>query len=156
MREVFESGLHITSLILRMAAFTLSDAHAEEMEVLTAIYPDEFEYISDGDRPVFKLHLKPSDDAYIEIYMLSELPDSYPDEEPPIISIKIKKGLSAIHADELKVIADAIASENIGMPSIFSIAEALKEWLIDNNVAGQDGSMYSGEVFDDILYHTII
>lgn len=29
------------------------------------------------------------------------------------------------------------------MPCIFVIAEAVKEWLQDNNVAGQDGSMYA-------------
>ena len=29
------------------------------------------------------------------------------------------------------------------MPSIYTIAEAVRTWLQDNNVAGQDGSMYA-------------
>lgn len=29
------------------------------------------------------------------------------------------------------------------MPSIYTIAEAIRSWLVDNNVPGQDGSMYA-------------
>jgi hypothetical protein len=29
------------------------------------------------------------------------------------------------------------------MPSVFAVAESLREWLVDNNVPGQDGSMYA-------------
>jgi hypothetical protein len=31
------------------------------------------------------------------------------------------------------------AEENVGMPSIYTIADSCKTWLQDNNVAGQDG-----------------
>ena len=31
----------------------------------------------------------------------------------------------------------------MGGPSIFGIAEAIKDWLMDNNNSGQDGSMYA-------------
>eukprot|EP01037_Dinobryon_pediforme_P020436 gene20436-21060_t len=79
----------------------------EEIEVLSSIYPSEFE-------------------------MLPPLQDN--------------KGLSAAQADEVQSIADRVAVENIGMPSIYSVAEAVKEWLTDNNIPGQDGSMYSEEV----------
>jgi len=65
-------------------------------------------------------------------------------ESIPILSIEIIKGLGEAQADELKVLADRIATENIGMPCIYSVAEAIKEWLNDNNIPGQDGSMYSG------------
>lgn len=47
-------------------------------------------------------------------------------------------------ADEVKEVADRVALENVGAPSVFAVAEAVKEWLVDNNIAGQDGSMYSG------------
>jgi hypothetical protein len=29
------------------------------------------------------------------------------------------------------------------MPCIYAIAEAVRSWLQDNNIAGQDGSMYA-------------
>ena len=72
------------------------------------------------------------------------MPPTYPSDTIPIISIQIEKGLSANQSDELKELADRVAQENIGAPSIFAVAEAVKEWLVDNNIAGQDGSMYSG------------
>lgn len=53
--------------------------------------------------------------------------------------------MSANQADEVKELADRVALENIGAPSVFAVAEAVKEWLVDNNIAGQDGSMYSGQ-----------
>ena len=34
-------------------------------------------------------------------------------------------------------------AENLGMPSIFATAEAIREWLVENNIEGQDGSMYA-------------
>lgn len=45
----------------------------------------------------------------------------------------------------MKEVADRVALENLGAPSVFAVAEAVKEWLVDNNIAGQDGSMYSGK-----------
>lgn len=124
---------------------SMCDEHAEEIEVLTSIYPEEFELISESPAPSFKIHLAPPDvdEVFVAVSLVCELPTTYPDEIAPILSIKIEKGLGDVHADELKALADEIATENIGMPSIFTVAEAVKEWLIDNNVAGQDGSMYS-------------
>ena len=57
--------------------------------------------------------------------------------------IEVQKGLGKKHADELRAIALENAESNIGGPSIFVIAEAIKDWLMDNNNAGQDGSMYA-------------
>jgi hypothetical protein len=76
------------------------------------------------------------------------MPATYPSSSPPILSIQIVKGLSATQGDELKEVADRVASENIGVPSVFAVAEAVKEWLVDNNIAGQDGSMYSGTLWN--------
>jgi hypothetical protein len=80
----------------------------------------------------------------VSVSLVVEMPLTYPSSTVPNMSIKIEKGLSANQADEVKEIADRVATENIGAPSIFVVAEAIKEWLIDNNIAGQDGSMYSG------------
>lgn len=71
------------------------------------------------------------------------MPVEYPENAIPDIVVKVVKGLSEVHADELKTLAVSTAEENIGMPSIFTVAECLKEWLADNNREGLDGSMYS-------------
>ena len=79
------------------------------------------------------------------VSLVCEVPPTYPSDSPPSFKIIIEKGLSANQADEVKEVADRVALENIGAPSVFAVAEAVKEWLVDNNIAGQDGSMYSGQ-----------
>ena len=71
-----------------------------------------------------------------------EFPTDYP-SVVPIVSIEVEKGLGKKHADELRAIALENAESNVGGPSIFGIAEAIKDWLMDNNNSGQDGSMYA-------------
>uniref|UniRef100_A0A7S3GN04 RWD domain-containing protein n=1 Tax=Spumella elongata TaxID=89044 RepID=A0A7S3GN04_9STRA len=125
----------------------MSDANlaeqAEELEVLASIYPEEFKSLGDGQ---FKILLKPNPDGndnHVIVSLVCEVPPTYPSDSPPSFKIIIEKGLSANQADEVKEVADRVALENIGAPSVFAVAEAVKEWLVDNNIAGQDGSMYS-------------
>lgn len=120
----------------------------EELEVLASIYPAECEVVSADARPrVLKIHLVPhapgGDENHVAIALVATLPPEYPSSAAPQIGIEIEKGLGQKQRDELKVIAENTANVDIGMPTIFSICEALKEWLCDNNVPGQDGSMYS-------------
>ena len=72
---------------------------------------------------------------------------NYPTSDPITVFIERKKGLSEEQIDELKAMSEKVAAENIGMPSVFMIATTLLEWLQENNVAGQDGSMYSGNFY---------
>lgn len=127
-----------------MASF-LSE-QADEIEALMSIYPDEFELISSPpSNNSFKICLQPSqieEENHVKVSLICELPAIYP-EVPPILSINPIKGLGNLQIDELKTLSDAKAAENLGMPSIFVVAEAIKEWLVDNNVEGQDGSMYA-------------
>lgn len=54
------------------------------------------------------------------------------------------KGLAEEQRNLLLELALATAEANMGMPSIFSCCEAVREWLLDNNFKGQDdGSMYA-------------
>ena len=54
------------------------------------------------------------------------------------------KGLAEEQRKILLDIALMTAEANMGMPSIFSCCEAIREWLFDNNIKGQDdGSMYA-------------
>ncbi len=61
-----------------------------------------------------------------------------------MLDIQNEKGLSNDQIDELKSICIKTADENIGMPSVFMVTSGMQEWLQENNIPGQDGSMYSG------------
>lgn len=120
------------------------DAQCEELEVLLSIYPDKYELLTSEPLKKVKINLKPQEnESFVEIDFIAELPINYPLETIPLIDIVCIKGLSKKHCDELKTLSENIAQENIGMPSIFTICEGLKDWLLDNNHPGQDGSMYS-------------
>ena len=88
----------------------------------------------------------PQNHTEVAISLLCEFPPNYPSDGPPILTIKGEKGLSATQVEELQTLADSSALENVGMASIFTVTEVVKEWLADNNIAGQDGSMYSGRI----------
>lgn len=75
----------------------------------------------------------------------------YPTSAAILVGIQNKKGINEEQLEELKNICSNTSEENIGTPSMFLIASAVQEWLQDNNVPGQDGSMYSG-----IFHYTYI
>jgi hypothetical protein len=82
----------------------------------------------------------------VGVFIQFTLPADYPGSVPPLMEMEVEKGLGKKHIEELREIINKTATENIGMPSVFTIAEAAREWLRDNNVAGQDGSMYADMV----------
>jgi hypothetical protein len=67
----------------------------------------------------------------------------YPADRALLTAFENNKGLSGSHLDELSIVGKAAADKNLGMPSIFMVAEAAKDWLQVNNLPGLDGSMYS-------------
>ena len=128
-----------------MTASDLTDQN-EEIEVLQSIFPLEFELISNENEKSFKILLNPTtddNDNHVSVILICILPPNYPSSEIPIMSIQVQKGLSNDQGSEILAIANTIALENISAPSIFTICEGIKEWLVDNNIEGQDGSMYS-------------
>lgn len=70
------------------------------------------------------------------------MPDDYPNCIPQL-SIEMIKGLTTSQLEEVQEVAMKSAQDNLGMPCIYMVTEAIREWLADNNVAGQDGSMYA-------------
>lgn len=128
-----------------MSANDLIDQN-EEIEVLQSIFPLEFELISIENENSFKILLNPTtndSENHVSVILVFTLPSNYPSTEIPVMNIQIQKGLSNDQASEVLAIANTIALENTSSPSIFTICEGVKEWLVDNNIAGQDGSMYS-------------
>lgn len=83
--------------------------------------------------------------SIVHVHLICGMPPNYPTEVPLLVDIVPKKGLGPDQVQELMVIAERTAAENLGMPSAYSIAMAVQEWLTENNLPGNDGSMYAGE-----------
>lgn len=71
--------------------------------------------------------------------------NEYPETGGLLVYLDNIKGVSQDQLLELQNQAQAVAVENIGIPSIFTVTSFLQEWLQDNNLPGQDESMYSGK-----------
>ena len=123
-----------------MASF-LED-QAEEKEVLQSIFPGEYEELSVSSFRICHLMPVVDGEVHVAVALLVEYPAAYPSVIPSIV-VEPEKGLGKKQIDELQLLAEGQAQNNIGMPSIFVVAEAIKEWLADNNKPGQDGSMYA-------------
>lgn len=128
--------------------FELTEEQRDEYEALESIYPDEFEGdTSADDKAVYSLKLVPDQSAepevnHVSILLKCIISPSYP-EDVPSFEVEVLKGLSARQVEEIVAVADAAALENQGMASIFTVGEAVREWLVDHNIEGQDGSMYA-------------
>jgi len=124
----------------------ISSDQADELEALCAIYPDEFETVS-TEPLVLKVHLTPfsgdnTQENHVGVTLVCEIPEAYP-EVVPILCIEVDKGLGKKHKEELTELVNTRAQDNMGMPMVYVLAELVREWLIDNNIPGQDGSMYA-------------
>merc|ERR1719162_1870787 len=65
-------------------------------------------------------------------------------ERLPNLSIKVLKGLTEEHEEELLDLAMEEAENNRGMPVMYTVCERLREWLLGNNQKGMDDrSMYT-------------
>jgi len=133
------------------------DDHSEEQEMeaeaLAAIFDHAFEIVSDTSPFVWSVKLLPIDCGgdekeedevnHVAVKLIATIPALYPDEQPDL-DIEIIKGLAEAQRKDILKIATNEAENNVGMAAIFTICEAVREWLSENNVKGQDdGSMYA-------------
>lgn len=80
----------------------------------------------------------------VAVFLLCAMTADYPSDRPLLTACQVEKGLGETHLSELIEICRTAAENNVGMPSIYLVVEAAKEWLQINNLPGLDGSMYSG------------
>lgn len=125
-----------------------------EAEALSAIFDQDFEIISSTSPFQWSIKLLPidcvgdSDESekvnFVALKLLATIPETYPDILPQL-DIELLKGLSEeTHKPLILDLANEEAQNNEGMPAIFAICECIKNWLMDNNVKGQDdSSMYA-------------
>ncbi|KAL7555797.1 hypothetical protein ACA910_002263 [Epithemia clementina (nom. ined.)] len=139
--------------------------HTEEQEMeaeaLAAIFETHFKVVDGGDAASAKnpdvtrewtIDLYPehaSDDDeelqslnHVSIQLHIRLPPHYPGEDDadlPKLQVRILKGLAQDpHGVELQALAEEEASANRGLPSIYAVAEKLREWLVEHNRPGLD------------------
>mmetsp|Transcript_44878 Transcript_44878/g.65598 ORF Transcript_44878/g.65598 Transcript_44878/m.65598 type:complete len:296 (+) Transcript_44878:144-1031(+) len=123
-----------------------AEEQSMEVEALEAIYMEEYTKIADSPLE-YKIFLEPiqgggEDENHVAIDMMVKYPETYP-EVAPEITINNRRGLGDHQIPEIMELVNTTAEENIGMAMIFTIAEAVKEWLNENNVKGADGSMHT-------------
>eukprot|EP00977_Amphora_coffeiformis_P002833 scaffold528_cov165-Amphora_coffeaeformis.AAC.45 len=121
--------------------------HAEEQEMeaeaLQAIFDTHFSIVGSGQWSV-EIYPEMTADPdeldqlnHVGVKLLVELPNDYP-ESLPVLDCQIIKGLVEEHQHELLELAREEAAANEGVPSIFAIAERVREWLVENNQKGLD------------------
>ena len=135
-------------------SFKLIHAPTLHTSQLAAIFDTSFEIRSSEQPFIWAVKLVPVDcggDAdeeetanHVMVNLVETIPTNYPEESLPALDIEIIKGLSEDNKNELLVLANNEAESNTGMPAIFAVCEAVREWLADNNVKGlDDASMYA-------------
>ena len=133
----------------------LCEEQEMEAEALAAIFDDCLEIISSEQPFEWAVSLWPEqhaadeddDDApqnFVGIKVIAKIPLTYPEESLPNLSIKVLKGLTEEHEEELLNLAMEEAENNRGMPVMYTVCERLREWLLENNQKGMDDrSMYT-------------
>ena len=121
--------------------------HAEEQEMeaeaLQAIFDTHFSILGPGKWSVeiYPEMTTEQDELdqlnHVGVTLVAELPADYP-EALPVLDCEIIKGLVDEHKQELLELAKEESVANEGVPSIFAIAERLREWLVENNQKGLD------------------
>jgi len=123
--------------------------HTEEQELeaeaLTAIFDTSFEIISTSPNKwsleLFPIDTEGEDESnevnHVGCNLIVDLPADYP-EVLPELDVSIIRGLGAEHKEALLSLAKEEAEQYTGMPAIYSVCEAMREWLVSNNVKGLD------------------
>jgi len=104
-----------------------------EKEALESLFPEE--YKSDGPDK-FQLELTPGEaENHVCAPLIIQYPASYPDEKPIVkLNDEIPTGLPDKKQAELLKVIDRTIEENVGIPMIYTLAEAVQEYLRSNNV----------------------
>nr|CCA16418.1 conserved hypothetical protein [Albugo laibachii Nc14] len=131
---------------LALAGRAMTD-HREDMmmevEALESIYMQDFTMIK--DKPLcYAVHIVPNQDGsenHVALTLTCCIPETYPEQEPNL-EITTLKGLSDAQRNEIEALLQQQIRGNAGMPMIYTISEAVREYLVENNRAGHDGSEY--------------
>ena len=123
-----------------------------ELEALESIYMEDFELLSEpGEHPArLQLRLVPVQGGadreeggnYVAVKLQCEYTTMYPSDLPKVTMVN-EFGLSTSQIQELQKVAMDAAEEYVGDVMVYSMAEAITEWLKENNRPELDGSAHS-------------
>lgn len=132
----------------------LREEQEMEAEALEAIFMESFKVVKDSQPFRWSVRLAPVDcggdavedekENHVVVNLLAEIPLDYPESSPPEIDVEVVRGLAEEQRRQILDLAKEEAEANAGMAAIFTVCEAVREWLGENNIKGQDdGSMYA-------------
>jgi len=144
-----------------------SSPHEEEQEMeaeaLSAIYESSFQIQSPK---CWSILLRPMDTGvpfdhdndceddeqnHVAVKLSVTLTPLYPISEIPLLEIKTLKGLTQEHERILLQMAQQEANNNMGMPVVFTICEAIKSWLLDHNQKGLDDTSMHAQMMRKMM-----
>ncbi|KAG7399586.1 hypothetical protein PHYBOEH_008581 [Phytophthora boehmeriae] len=117
------------------------EEQAMEVEALEAIYMEDFTKLSE-DPLSFQVRVVPNQDGennFVAMTLKADIPATYPDVEPTL-EIILNKGLSDRQHKDMKELLAQQIEENMGMAMMYTLCEAVREYLVENNREGNDGS----------------
>jgi len=113
----------------------MEDDQALEIEALKAIYMDDFEELEENPK-TFQIRLLPNpgqENNHVGLVLHVVYTRDYPNELP---EFKVKK-THGITGEQLTIIEEKLtqqATESVGTPMVYNLAQICKEWLDDNNI----------------------
>ena len=116
------------------------------MEALDAIFGSVDFTLTSPTTCTVKLVPNPGDDTddknHVQVTLDVTFPATYP-EIAPEVTVNLDKGLVRDQLAILDSLVATVCEENLGMPTIFTVAEAVREWLVEHNEKGcGDESMH--------------
>ena len=107
----------------------------EEVECLKSIFPDEFSELS-AFPPAFMIRIDGVDifTSVSSLQLKISFPSSYPDEIPLIEIPNRSNAMPKEFIEELLTFIRVSCKEYVGMPMVFALIDAAKEWINENAV----------------------
>jgi len=125
----------------------MEQEQADELEALQAIYAeDEFSLLEGRAQPTLRLRLAPTVDfgakKWVSLTLEAGFPPGYPSRAPARLELAELRGVDERGERDLRARLARAQAEHEGAPCVYGVAEALREWLTDNNRKPSDGSAF--------------
>ncbi|KAI9106150.1 ubiquitin-conjugating enzyme/RWD-like protein [Phlyctochytrium arcticum] len=108
------------------------EEQASELEVLTSIFPDEFELLAPGPPAHFQIHVIPESVPTADIpsdpqcHLEVTYTETYPDTIPELAVVNAQ-GLDESEVEQLEEELRSVGEESLGMAMIFTLASECKD-----------------------------
>jgi RWD domain/DRG Family Regulatory Proteins, Tma46 len=117
-----------------------AEEQAAELDALEAIFMGEYSLSAPASAArgaAFSVALAPDAAPDLRLRLDFEHPPRYPDAVL-VVTVHALAGLSAPRRKAVQAAAEKCAAENVGMPSVFSVCEGVKEWVEMNIGEGEE------------------